>query len=255
MNPPSGHGDTCVSYLWPYASETCETRTFLIQGSRKCKERESYTPVLVFLFSSLVFIPHTLFFSWRRNFFFFFNNHKLGRKFWDPICGWFERLISQGFLKNSFYPLCLCWCSRTDCALLLKQSWGNEQQSPGRAGGRHPETAGQNWGQGERRGESWRGRCLLFCGLFYTFLCEIFFTAVPQVSLHKRCFCRRWWLNPGSAPHCCGVMFTGEKEDGRRRGLDAEETQEWSVRAAGHSGQTGQGGALTQCLFGLWWLI
>lgn len=34
-------------------------------------KRESYTPVLVFLFSSLVFIPHTLFFL-EEDFFFFF---------------------------------------------------------------------------------------------------------------------------------------------------------------------------------------
>lgn len=35
------------------------------------------------------------------------------------------------------------------------------------------------------------GAAFFFCGLFYTFLCEFFFTAVPQVSLHKWCFCRR----------------------------------------------------------------
>lgn len=61
-------------------------------------------------------------------------------------------VVVVGWLFPSFV-----WGRVFEGIFVLKQSWGDEQQSPDRTGGRHPTAALQNGGEGETGGK--RGTC------------------------------------------------------------------------------------------------
>lgn len=81
---------------------------------------------------------------------------------------------------------------KLDCTFFFKQSWGDEQQSAGRTGGRYTTAACQNGGEGERRGKC--DTCSIYSGWLLLWFTPVFtekcnktdkFTVIKAASLNQ----------------------------------------------------------------------